>query len=145
MNSIPVCVQLQQGPVVCPRCRSAARTGPGHCLRCMLSQAIGATGKRRWMICLARSMRPDAEWHPGNHQILEEIERAKDWEPIADHLRQSGWRCSCSSEVDSIGRLLFTADAYTQDGRRFIVLSGERLSAFLELERLIGVGLRDKK
>jgi len=34
------------------------------------------------------------------------------------------------------GRELFTADAYCSDGGRFIILSDEKLSAFLELERI---------
>jgi hypothetical protein len=33
------------------------------------------------------------------------------------------------------------ADAYARYGRRFTVLSDEKLSAFLELERVTGVAL----
>jgi hypothetical protein len=40
----------------------------------------------------------------------------------------------CSSHVDSTGRLLFTADAHRDNGKRFIVSSDEKLAAFLELE-----------
>jgi hypothetical protein len=60
----------------------------------MLSQAIGASGKTSETLddLLSQIDGSDAEWHPGNHQILEEIERAKDWETIADNLSQSGWR-----------------------------------------------------
>jgi hypothetical protein len=43
------------------------------------------------------------------------------------------------SEIDCAGRVIFTADAYARDGRRFIVLADKRLSAFLELERATGV------
>jgi hypothetical protein len=35
------------------------------------------------------------------------------------------------------GRVPFTADAYSRDGRRFTVLSDERLIAFLELHAAI--------
>jgi len=46
----------------------------------------------------------------------------KYWEMIADNL--------------SIGRVLYTADAYSKGGRLgSIVLSDDRLSAFIELER----------
>jgi hypothetical protein len=58
--------------------------------------------------------------------------RVKYWEIIADHLSKAGFSWGCSSEVDSTGRLLSTADAYAPDGRRFIVLAGDRLTAFLE-------------
>ena len=40
-----------------------------------------------------------------------------------------------SSQIDSTGRMLFTADAHRSDGRRFMVRSGEKLTVFLELER----------
>jgi hypothetical protein len=60
--------------------------------------------------------------------------RMKYWEIIAENLNNAGWSWGCSSRVDSTGRVLFTADAYSRDGRRFTVLSDEKLSAFLELE-----------
>jgi hypothetical protein len=50
----------------------------------------------------------------------------KYWEIIADNLSKAGWSWGCSSEVDSTGRLLFTADAYSRDGRRFTVLSDQK-------------------
>jgi hypothetical protein len=56
---------------------------------------------------------------------------------IADNLSKAGISWGCSSQVDSTGRVLFTADAYSNDGRRFIILSDEKLSAFLELESAI--------
>jgi hypothetical protein len=54
----------------------------------------------------------------------------KYWEMIADHLGEAGWSWGYSSQIDSAGRVLFTADAHRSDGRRFIV------TAFLELERV---------
>jgi hypothetical protein len=57
------------------------------------------------------------------------------WESIADKLSEAGWSWGCSSQIDSTGRELFAADAYCSDGRRFIILSDEKLTAFLELER----------
>ncbi len=53
----------------------------------------------------------------------------KYWEIIADNLSKAGWSWGCSSEIDSTRRVLFTADAYFSDGRRFIVLSDDKLSA----------------
>jgi hypothetical protein len=41
----------------------------------------------------------------------------------------------CSSQIDSTGRVLFTADAHCDNGKRFIVSADEKLTAFLELER----------
>jgi len=63
----------------------------------------------------------------------------RSWETIAENLSQAGVSWGCSSETDSSGRVLYMADAYSRDGRRFIVLSEDRLSAFMELER----GTRD--
>jgi hypothetical protein len=39
------------------------------------------------------------------------------------------------SAADSEGRTIWIADAQRDDGRRFIVQSEEKLSAFIELER----------
>ena len=38
--------------------------------------------------------------------------------------------------IDSDGRTIFVADAHRDDGKRFIVRSDEKLTAFLELERI---------
>ena len=38
--------------------------------------------------------------------------------------------------------MLYTVDRYSGDGRRFIILSDEKLSAFLELERVTRESLR---
>jgi len=40
------------------------------------------------------------------------------------------------SAVDSNERTIFIADAHRGNGQRFIVLSDEKLSAFLELEKV---------
>ena len=66
-----------------------------------------------------------------------ESDCVKYWEIIADNLSKAGWSWGCSSETDSTGRVIFTADAYSRDGRRFIVLANERLTAFLELQAAI--------
>ena len=59
------------------------------------------------------------------------------WLRIADNLRNAGFSWGCSCESDSTGRVLFTADAYAPDGRRFTVLAGDRLTAFVELHAAI--------
>ena len=66
----------------------------------------------------------------------------RDWEIIADNLSKAGWSWGCSSDTDSTGRVIFTADAYGRDGRRFTVLADERLTAFLEVARVTGVAPR---
>ena len=38
--------------------------------------------------------------------------RMKYWEIFADNLSASGWTWGCSSQIDSAGRVLFTADAH---------------------------------
>ena len=55
---------------------------------------------------------------------------------IADNPSASGWTWGYSSHIDSTGRVLFTADAHRDNGKRFIVSADERLTAFLELERV---------
>ncbi len=60
----------------------------------------------------------------------------KHWERIADSLSKAGWTWGCSSHIDSTGRVLFTADAHRDNGKRFIVRADEKLAAFLELERI---------
>jgi hypothetical protein len=46
-----------------------------------------------------------------------------------------------SSEVDSTCRVLFTVDAYSRNGRRLVVLAGERLIAFWSYTRRFIVNL----
>ena len=54
---------------------------------------------------------------------------------IGDRLRLSlSWGCSSQIEA-ATGRVLYTADAFRTDGKRFTVLADDRLTAFLELER----------
>jgi len=62
----------------------------------------------------------------------------KYWENIAENLSNAGFSWGCSFETDSTGRVRYTADAYSRDGRRFTVLADKRLTAFLELERVTG-------
>ena len=60
----------------------------------------------------------------------------KYWE-ITRQTQQSRLELGCSSEIDSTGRVIFTADAYARDSRRFGVLSDEKLRALLEFEGTI--------
>ena len=65
----------------------------------------------------------------------------KSWEIIADNLSKAGWSWGCSSETDSTGREIFTPAACSRDGRRFLVPAYNRLTGFLELERVTGLAL----
>jgi hypothetical protein len=60
----------------------------------------------------------------------------KHWEIIADNLKKAGWSGGCVSTVNSNRRTIFVADAHRGDGKRFVVRSDEKLTAFLELERI---------
>jgi len=42
----------------------------------------------------------------------------------------------CASAVDSNGRTIWIADAHRDDGKRFVVRADEKLTAFVELERV---------
>lgn len=48
---------------------------------------------------------------------------------------EAGWSLGWISAVDSEGRTIWIVDAHSDDGKRFIVRSDEKLSAFVELER----------
>jgi hypothetical protein len=67
---------------------------------------------------------------------------SKYWEIIADNLSKGGWSWGCVATVDSRGRTIFVADAHRDDGKRFVVRSDEKLTAFLELERVTRESLR---
>ena len=58
------------------------------------------------------------------------------WEIIAEKLSKAGWSWGCVSAIDSKGRTSWIVDAHRDDGSRFVVRSDEKLTAFLELERI---------
>jgi hypothetical protein len=60
----------------------------------------------------------------------------KYWEIIANNLSNAGWSWGCVSAVDAEGRTIWIADAHRGDGKRFVMRADEKLSAFLELERI---------
>jgi hypothetical protein len=59
------------------------------------------------------------------------------WEIIADNLSKAGWSYGYVSAIDSNGRTIWIADAHRGNGKRFIVRSDEKLTAFFELELAI--------
>jgi hypothetical protein len=60
----------------------------------------------------------------------------EDWQIIAEKLSASGLSWGCSSQINATGRVLSTADAYRKDATRFTVIADDKLTAFLELERV---------
>src|SRR4029077_15819414 len=64
------------------------------------------------------------------------------WEIIADNLSKAGWSWSCIAAADRDGRTIWIADAYRDNGKRFVVRSKEKMTAFLELERITRESLR---
>jgi hypothetical protein len=64
----------------------------------------------------------------------------KQGEIIAHNLSKAGWSWGCISAVDSRGRTVWIADARRGNGRRFVVHADEKLTAFVELERVIRPG-----
>jgi hypothetical protein len=60
----------------------------------------------------------------------------KYWETIADKLSKAGWSWGYVSAVDSEGLTIWIIDAHRNDGKRFIVRADDKLTAFLELERI---------
>jgi hypothetical protein len=62
--------------------------------------------------------------------------RSEILEIIAAHLGKFGWSWGCVAVVDGSGRHLFVVDAHRGDGRRYVVRSDEKLTAFLEMEAI---------
>ncbi len=60
----------------------------------------------------------------------------KYWEIIADRLSKSGWSWGCVSAVNDEGCEIFVVDAHRDDGKRYIVRSDEKLTAFIEAEKV---------
>jgi hypothetical protein len=58
------------------------------------------------------------------------------WETVADKLSKAGWSWGCVSAVDSESRTIWIVDAHRNDEKRFVIRSDEKLTAFLELERI---------
>jgi hypothetical protein len=57
------------------------------------------------------------------------------WEIIGDRLSERGWTWGHST-IQTHSGVLFVVDAQRGNGRRFIVRSDEKLTAFLELEAI---------
>jgi hypothetical protein len=79
------------------------------------------------------------------HFILSRVVRTHNreyWQIIADNLSKAGWNWGYVSAVDSNGRTIFVADAHRDNGKRFVVRAEEKLTAFLELERVTRESLR---
>jgi len=53
-----------------------------------------------------------------------------------DKLSKAGWSWGWVSAVDAEGRTIWIVDAHRDNGKRFVVRSDEKLTAFLELERI---------
>jgi hypothetical protein len=64
------------------------------------------------------------------------------WEIIADNLSKAGFSWGCVSAIDSNGQTIWIADAHRNDGKRFVAHAEEKLTAFLELERVMRESLR---
>jgi len=67
------------------------------------------------------------------------------WEIIADKLHRDGWTWGSCAALGKNGETLFVVDAHRDDGTRFIVHSDEKLTAFLELERVVRAATESPK
>jgi predicted type IV restriction endonuclease len=54
----------------------------------------------------------------------------------ADQLSKVGWSSGSVSAIDSNGRTIWIVDAHRGDGKRFVVREDEKLTVFVELERI---------
>jgi hypothetical protein len=60
----------------------------------------------------------------------------KYWELIADNLKKTGWSVGWISAMDSHGRTIWITDAHRDNGKKIVLRSDQKLTAFLELERV---------
>jgi hypothetical protein len=60
----------------------------------------------------------------------------RSWELVADKPSKAGWSWGCISAVDSEGRTIWIVDAHRDDGKRFVVHADEKVTGFLEFERV---------
>jgi hypothetical protein len=58
------------------------------------------------------------------------------WEIIADNLKKAGWSLDWVSTLEHEGRTIWTVDAHRDNGKRFVAHGEEKLTAFLELEKI---------
>jgi hypothetical protein len=61
----------------------------------------------------------------------------KYWEIIADNLSKAGWSWGCVAAIDREGRTIFIVDAHCDDGKRFVLRTDEKLTAFLQLQATV--------
>jgi hypothetical protein len=64
------------------------------------------------------------------------------WEILADNLGKARWSLSWVSALDREGRIIWIVDAHRDDGKRYVVHADEKLTAFLELERVTRKSMR---
>ena len=89
-----------------------------------------------WKFCLALQSQ-NRKAQPGRRTTRSYARRnVKDLEIITDNLSKAGWSRGCVSALDSKGRTIWIVDAHRDDGKRFVVRADEKLTAFLELERV---------
>lgn len=60
---------------------------------------------------------------------------------IAERLSKLGWSWGYVTVVNKEGRDIFVVDAHRNDGSRYVVRADDKLTAFLEIERICAVQL----
>jgi hypothetical protein len=74
--------------------------------------------------------------------VIARVVAREHWEIIADNLKKPVGVGAASQRLDSNGQTIFVADAHRDNGKRFIVTADEKLTAFLELQRVTRESLR---
>jgi hypothetical protein len=69
-------------------------------------------------------------------KVSAQLEASKPAPQVVDNLSKAGWSWGCVATVDSNGQTIFVADAHRGDSQCFVVRADEKLTAFLELERI---------
>ena len=66
--------------------------------------------------------------------VIARVVAREHWENVADNLSEAGWSWGCVSAINFNGWTIWIAAAHRDGGKRFVVRTHEKLTAFLELE-----------
>ena len=113
-------------------------------LRFAFFQVYRAIGHVKTETCLQSTER-NCNYFSGRAVITFGLMDMKEyWEIIAKNLSKAGWAWGFVRAINSDGQTIFVANAHRRDGKRFIVRAHKLLTAFVELESAIRVGIPEK-
>src|SRR6266481_683016 len=109
----------------------------------MLPKTVRMSWRTIWQNARATSRRTKKQAAKANETAKESIIRYRRTcrSTCAAACGKAGWSWGYVSAIDFDVRTIWIVDAHRDDGQRFIVRADEKLTAFLELERAVCIGL----